>query len=717
MRPFLLAVCWYVVPGLIWVLASDAIVAAFVGDPSLRAQISFVKGLAFVGVSGFVIYRLLARQRAAQEIVEAAFSESERGFQLLFKNNPLPVWAYDRQTLKFLEINDVALAKYGYSREELLAMKVTDVHPPDEVPELLKAIATPRELREVSGVWRHRLKDGQIIEVEVQVHDLDLRGHPARMVVALDVTERRRAFLAEQRFREVVEGLDAIVWEADAQTHCFTFVSQQAETMLGYPLAVWTSGEDVLAHCMSPQDRERVGAFLAGVSAGHLSIPIEVRARAASGESVWLRIDAAAHSDTDGRVSQLRGTITDVTGERDHAERAARDEKLRALGQLSSGVAHDLNQSLALIAGYGELLQQTLDDQPTATDRLREMAEVMLRAASDGGETVRRMLTFVRTPKDEANGLLDLSSVMHEVVRLTAPRWRDASQAEGRPIELTLEVEGDVTIRGNAATLREALTNLVLNAVDALPRGGAIGLSAQVEGDRAVVKVADEGIGMSDDVKARIFEPFFTTKGEGGTGLGLPSVFGIVEAHGGELAVWSEPERGTTFTLSFPLAETAQSEPPRQVAAKQAPEPATATSTGLRCLVVDDEPQLARMLSTMLRRLGHEAVPTVTGEDALAVLAARPIDVLLTDVGMGPSMNGWELAERARQLRPDLPVILATGWGASIDQEQARDRGVLAVLAKPYRQADLEQALTRLLTPNGQTSGDPGSGTDSSQQP
>ena len=231
----------------------------------------------------------------------------------------------------------------------------------------------------------------------------------------------------------------------------------------------------------------------------------------------------------------------------------------------------------------------------------------------------------------------------------------------------------------------------MLNAVDALPTGGTIALMAEAQGGRATIKVIDNGIGMSDEVRARIFEPFFTTKGDRGTGLGLPSVFGIVEAHGGDLSVWSEPGRGTTFVLTFPLADAAESAQPLPAPTTSAPE--TGEATSLRCLVVDDEPRLARMLATMLRRLGHQAETAVSGEEALEILAVQTIDLLLTDVGMGPSMNGWELAERALQLRPGLPVILATGWGASIDLDEARARGIIAVLSKPYRQADLEQVL------------------------
>lgn len=202
---------------------------------------------------------------------------------------------------------------------------------------------------------------------------------------------------------------------------------------------------------------------------------------------------------------------------------------------------------------------------------------------------------------------------------------------------------------------------------------------------------------MSEEVRARIFEPFFTTKGDRGTGLGLPTVFGIVETHGGDLAVSCEPGRGTRFELNFPLVDHAEDVPvtvtPLDASDQSAVEDEPA---GRRILVVDDEPQLVRMLATMLRLEGFEAILAGSGEEALALLAAEPVDLLITDVGMGPSMNGWELAQRARSDRPGLPVILATGWGATIDPESARERGICAILSKPYRRADLQAVLDRV---------------------
>jgi CheY-like chemotaxis protein/anti-sigma regulatory factor (Ser/Thr protein kinase) len=322
------------------------------------------------------------------------------------------------------------------------------------------------------------------------------------------------------------------------------------------------------------------------------------------------------------------------------------------------------------------------------------MADVMTRAAADGGETVRRMLQFVQPPHDEAATVVDLTTVMQEVVRLTAPRWRDASQAEGRPIELALVVEGEASIQGTAATLREAMTNLVLNAVDALPAGGDITLSVRAIDSRAVVVVADSGLGMSEEVQARIFEPFFTTKGDRGTGLGLPIVFGIVEAHHGEIAVQSEVGGGSSFTLSFPLfAAATRDEPATHAPARRTGD---GPSVSWRCLVVDDEPRLAQMLGTMLDHLGHQYILAKSGEEALEKLASSPVDVLLTAVGLGPGMNGWELAERALARFRALRVVLATGWGASIDPTEARSRGIVAILSKPFRSVDIQRALARV---------------------
>jgi CheY-like chemotaxis protein len=283
---------------------------------------------------------------------------------------------------------------------------------------------------------------------------------------------------------------------------------------------------------------------------------------------------------------------------------------------------------------------------------------------------------------------VDMAEVLRTVGRLTAPRWRDASQAEGRPIELTIDAEPDCVVDGSAAALREAITNLIFNAVDAMPTGGTIRLTARRRDDRIIVEVSDSGAGILPEIQSRIFDPFFTTKGEGGTGLGLPQVLAIVQRHGGTIDLDTESDRGTSFRLGFPASAQAA----EGAAAKVAPQTPTARpKRSLRVLVVEDEQQLARMASLVLAQRGHQPTVATTGDEALGYLQEERFDLVISDLGLGPGKNGWDVAEAVRQHWSGTRFVLVTGWGAAIDPADARARGVDLVIAKPYRIADLRQ--------------------------
>ncbi len=379
-------------------------------------------------------------------------------------------------------------------------------------------------------------------------------------------------------------------------------------------------------------------------------------------------------------------SVRDVTERKQAEETLQRTERLRALGQLASGVAHDLNQALGLIAGYSDLAVQALDRPPLELDELRKALQLVAQAAMDGAETVKRLLLFSRAKPEGERQRLELSSLLQEVAQLTAPRWRDATQMEGRPVTLKTTASGETVITGWPAGLKEAFTNLVLNSVDALPRGGSISLDARREGDRVHVLVADDGIGMSPEVQARIFEPFFSTKGVRGTGMGLAMVFGIVERHEGTISVESVVGHGTVFHLTFPAA-TAATVPAQNAA------PVEAKPRQLRVLAVDDEPTLGQMVAGILSPEGHVVDSVTSGEDALARLEQQPFDLVLSDLGMGEGMNGWELAEQVHQRWPEIRFILVTGWGAQIDPAEAATRGVDGIIAKPFRATQLRQLI------------------------
>ncbi|MCC6173721.1 MAG: PAS domain S-box protein [Chloroflexi bacterium] len=395
--------------------------------------------------------------------------------------------------------------------------------------------------------------------------------------------------------------------------------------------------------------------------------------------------------DARGHIVGAIVLARDVSDERRRQRQAIEGEKLRALGQLAGGVAHDLNQILALVSGYGELALEQLGQSPRGDVAAREAVGVMVRAALDGGHTVKRLLAFARAPESGPIDVVDIASLLDEAAHLTAPRWRDATQAEGRPIRMEISVDGAACIEGVPAELREALTNLIFNAVDALPAGGAIRLTAVAIGDTVRLAVADDGVGMTPETRERIFEPFFSTKGERGTGLGLSMVYGIVERHGGRIGVESAPGQGTTFLLTFPLTQRAPIRP-----TSPQPETQPLAAPQLRILVVDDEEAIARMIQTALERDGHAVALAVTGEDALDRLASSSFDLVVTDLGLGEGINGWDVVDQGRMLAPGIAWILATGWGAEIDPDEARARGIAAVMAKPYRLADLRDQIRRI---------------------
>jgi CheY-like chemotaxis protein/anti-sigma regulatory factor (Ser/Thr protein kinase) len=349
-------------------------------------------------------------------------------------------------------------------------------------------------------------------------------------------------------------------------------------------------------------------------------------------------------------------------------------------------VAHDLAQNLALIAGYAEQALSALRGEPPNSSAAFDALAIVQHAALDGGETLKRLLGFAHGRGPEEHEPVNLVDIAEDVRRLTAPRWRDQAQEEGRPIAFEVDAHGAAVIQGAAAELREAVTNLVFNAIDAMPDGGRIRVTVERLGARVDVAVVDTGAGMSPEVVGRAFEPFYSTKGVHGTGLGLSQVYGVVQRHSGVVTIESEVGRGTTVRMTFPAGDGAPS--------SVAPERGSAPSQSLRVLVVDDEPRLAELATVLLRQDGHRVAAVTSAEEALALLAVEHFDALVSDVSLGDGMNGWALVRRVKQSSPTIRVVLVTGWGAAIADADARARGVDAVVPKPYRGEHLRRALS-----------------------
>ncbi len=364
-------------------------------------------------------------------------------------------------------------------------------------------------------------------------------------------------------------------------------------------------------------------------------------------------------------------------------------ERLRALGQMASGIAHDINNALVPIVGYAELLGRHWDEQ------VREQAQWLSKAAADVTHVVERLRSFYR-PRgpEEALEMVDLNAAVRQVVELTRPRWYDMSQREGMTIEVTTDLDKDLPpTAAVGAEVREALTNLVFNAVDAvLAKGepwGRIVLRTRQAGEWAVVEVMDTGIGMDEEVRRRAVEPFFTTKGAQGSGLGLAMVYGTMRRHDGGLELESEPGRGTTVRLIFPI---------RRVEWRTEVEEPEVPTVSRRVLLIDDDPRVRQVLGAMLQEMGHRVTVAGGGVEGLtlfeaALQAGEPYDLVLTDLGM-PGMTGSEVVRRLKAISPTTPVVVLTGWG-----QEAKPREADAALGKPVTWRELRALLAKLLPP------------------
>jgi signal transduction histidine kinase len=362
-------------------------------------------------------------------------------------------------------------------------------------------------------------------------------------------------------------------------------------------------------------------------------------------------------------------------------------DKVRAVGQLASGVAHDFNNLLAGVLGNAQLLLYEVQDPEH-----REMLQIIERAAKDGAETVRRLQGFARMEHDSPMTEVRLDMLARDAIDLTRPRWRDVAQSRGASIEIVRNLEPVEPIAGRPAELREVLTNLIINAVDALPKGGTITITTynqktEDEG-QVVIEIADTGTGMPPDVRARIFDPFFTTKGEQGTGLGLAVSLGIIQSHGGQIDVESELGVGTRFRISLPIRAA------EQTTKRKAPRDLNIIPGHI--LFVESEAMVRDATVRVLTRWGHKVAQAADGAEALRTFAPHTFDLVISDLGM-PDMNGWDLLKQIKERDPRVPTILITGWGRQYTDEEARERGVDFVIEKPFDQDDLREVLAEAM--------------------
>lgn len=367
-----------------------------------------------------------------------------------------------------------------------------------------------------------------------------------------------------------------------------------------------------------------------------------------------------------------------------------KQERLAAIGQMASGIAHDFSNSLMPVLGFSEILlnhPHYLDDK----QRSKQYLEMINTSARDAMDIVGRLREFYRV-KEKAENLvpLNLNKIVQQAVMLTQPKWKVETQVKGITVHATTELAELPDIVGNETALREALTNIIFNAVDAMPAGGRIHFKSRQENTQIVLEISDTGIGMNEDVRSRCFEPFFSTKGKSGTGLGLAMVYGVMRRHEGSIEIKSRPGEGTELTLRFPITNLKKEEKSSTLSnLKQAPP--------MRILVVDDEPLVREVVREYLVQDGHEVETASDGTEGFEKFKKGNFELVITDRAM-PEMSGDQLAEKIKQHSPKMPVIMLTGFGELMKVKGEQPKGVDLILSKPLTLSACRQAISRVIS-------------------
>ena len=549
----------------------------------------------------------------------------------------------------------------------------------DLLHRITRAIGERQDLRSLFQVVIRRLEDnlpidfGCVFQFDAveQLLTVTSLGSPDRVLAAeVGLSEQERIPVDRNGLGRCVQG--ELVYEPDISASPFPFASRLAR-----------GGLRSLVISPLLAEGKVVAVMVAARLAAHSF---------ESGDCEFLR-QLGEHVGLAAQQIQLYGALHQSYEDLRQSQQAVlQQERLRALGQIASGVAHDINNAISPVALYADSLLET---EPALSDRARKSLTIIQQCIHDVAQTVSRMRDFYRKREPQVPlASVDLNQIIPGVVEFTRSRWRDVPQERGVVIDVRTELASQLPkIQGIDSEIRDALTNLILNAVDAMPDGGTLTLRTRpgsVRRPTVCLEVSDTGIGMTEETRRRCLEPFFTTKGERGTGLGLAMVYGMVERHSAELEIDSAYGKGTTIRLIFPVAAALVDQGGSQPVLQQPARP-------LRILIVDDDPLIIESLSETLRGDGHHVTATDGGQAGIdAFLAAnaqgKGFDAVITDLGM-PYVDGRRVAAAVKSTAASTPVIMLTGWGQRLSADNELPPHVDRVLNKPPKLRDVRQAL------------------------
>jgi PAS domain S-box-containing protein len=629
-----------------------------------------------------------------QFAAEARLKLQEQQYRLLFQTNPNPMWVFDTKTLEILAVNDAAVAQYGYSRDEFLKLTLRDLRQPEDMAELTKSLSSPRDGAHFSGEFRHVRKDGSLMRAEIYSSPVIWDGASARMVTAIDVTERKQA---EERLREqadIINRAHDIVVIRNFSDDRIMFWNSGAERVYG-----WTAAEAIgqsMGELIFADENNRAAHLEQLLATGEFHG--EIKHRAKDGREVIVNSRVTLIRNDDGTPRSVLGIGTDVTEQKRLETQLLRAQRLESIGTLASGVAHDLNNVLTPILMCSEVVRTTgsTEDRNSAIIMIEE-------SARRGAGIVKQVLTFARGVEGE-RVLIKPSHLIEEMIDI-------AKKTFPKSIEISSRYPEDLwAVRGDPTQLHQVLLNLSVNARDAMPNGGSIVIWAEnvtvdenyaammpeaKPGSYVALRVSDTGSGISRATIEKIFDPFFTTKELGkGTGLGLSTSLGIVRSHGGFISVYSEIDKGTTFKIFLPAHLTDESVSSPKGPTKQL------QGNGELILVVDDEQSILSVTKMILENKGYRVIAAHDGPEAVAIFAREmnAISAVLTDMSL-PFMDGIALIRSLQKIKPSMPFIASTGQSEHSHARELEQLGVKGLLTKPYDTQKLLETIRSALTP------------------
>jgi len=656
-----------------------------------------------------VALQKLQNEVSERNHVEKSLRESEMRYRLLADNVRDVIWTRD-MNLRLTYISPSVMEQQGYTAEEAMVRTPEETWTPDSL-ELVGKVLTEElevEKQEKKNLWRSltlevevKCKDGSTIWTEAKMSFLrDQKGHPTGIIgVTRDISERKHAEEAlresEEKYRTVLEANPdpVVVYDIEGKV---TYFNPAFTRVFGWTLAERLGNKmDIFVPAEAWREAKMM---IEKVLAGERFSSIETLRYNKKGETIPVSVSGAIYKDKNGHPIGSVINLRDISHQKKLETQLKQAQKMEAIGTLAGGIAHDFNNILSSVIGYTEL---ALDNEKRGSFQYNNLQEV-LSAGNRAKDLVKQILTFSRQA-DQKQKPIQVKPLVKEALRMLRASIPST-------VEIEQYVQSDALVMGDPTQIHQILMNLCTNAAHAMEdKGGLLTVSlldAELDSDfisrhpdlkpgpHIKLTVTDTGHGISPDVMEKIFDPFFTTKEKGkGTGLGLSVVHGIVLSHGGDIYLYSEPGKGSTFEVCLPVIESRFK--PKERAERPIP------TGNERILYIDDEPVITNLGKRILESLGYGVVARNSCIEALELFKEKKdhFDIVITDMTM-PHMTGEKLAEKLMQIRPDIPVILCTGFSFMIDEQKALNMGIRAFISKPMLKQEIADTIRKVLDEN-----------------